>query len=173
MPEKSKHNLFLSLFAQKQNRLYAFILMIVHNESDADEIFQETAALLWEQFDKFEVGTNFGAWAVSIAKFKVLEYLRQNRKSRRLFTQDLYEELTALAEPASSNVDRRLGALRTCFQRLDRTCRSLLTLRYQKNLSIQQIAQQKGVSAGAMYRRLSKVFGMLRTCVERTTVQYE
>jgi len=173
MPEKSKHNLFLSLFAQKQNRLYAFILMIVHNESDADEIFQETAALLWEQFDKFEVGTNFGAWAVSIAKFKVLEYLRQNRKSRRLFTQDLYEELTALAEPASSNVDRRLGALRACFQRLDRSCRSLLTLRYQRNLSIQQIARQKGVSAGAMYRRLSKVFAMLRTCVERTMVQYE
>lgn len=168
MPEKSRHSLFLSLFSQKQNRIYAFILMIVHNDSDADEIFQETAALLWEQFDHFEIGTNFGAWAVSIAKIKVLEYLRQNRKNRRLFNPDLYHELSTLAEPASLHVDRRLGALRTCFQRLDRSCRSLLTLRYQKNLSIQQIARQKGVSVGMMYRRLTKIFGMLRTCIERT-----
>jgi RNA polymerase sigma-70 factor (ECF subfamily) len=173
MPEKSKHNLFLSLFSQKQNRIYAFILMLVHNDSDADEIFQETAALLWEQFDRFEDGTNFGAWAVSIAKIKVLEYLRQNRKNRHLFNPEFYDELSTLAEPASSQVDRRLAALRTCFQRLDRSCRSLLSLRYQKNLSIQQIARQKGVSAGMMYRKLSKIFGMLRNCVEHITVQCE
>jgi DNA-directed RNA polymerase specialized sigma24 family protein len=32
-------------------------------------------------FDRFEPGTKFGAWAVSIAKIKVLEYLRQRKKT--------------------------------------------------------------------------------------------
>lgn len=173
MANQSKHSLFLSEFSKSQTRLYAFILMIVHNDSEADEIFQETATLLWEQFDKFEAGTSFGAWAVSIAKIKVLEHLRQNKKNRILFKPELYQELSVLAEPESSDVDHRIKALRTCFQRLDRSCRSLLSLRYQKNLSIKEIAQQKGVSAGITYRKLSKVFGMLRKCVERTMVQWE
>lgn len=173
MAGQSKHSLFLNQFSKSQTRLYAFILMIVHNDSDADEIFQETSALLWEQFDKFEAGTSFGAWAVSIAKIKILEYLRQNKKKRTLFKPELYQELSVLAEPESSDVDHRLKALRTCFQKLDRSCRSLLSLRYQKNLSIKKIAEQKDIPAGVMYRKISKIFNMLRKCMERTMVQWE
>lgn len=173
MSGQSKHSVFLNLFSKTQTRLYAFILMIVHNDYDAEEIFQETSALLWEQFDRFEPGTNFGAWAVSIAKIKVLEYLRQKKKNRRLFQQELYEELSQMAEGQSGAMDGRLKALSSCFQRLDRSYRSLLFLRYQKNLSIIAIAEQKGVSAGILYRKMSKVFNSLRHCVERTMVQFE
>lgn len=173
MSNHSKHSLFLSLFSKSQTRLYSFILMIVHNDNDADEIFQEVSALLWEQFDKFQEGTNFGAWAVSIAKIKVLEYLRQNKKKRNLFKTDMYQELSTLAEPESADVDNRLKAFKNCLQKLDRSYRSLLSLRYQKNLSIKEIAQQKGIAVDTLYRKLSKVFGTLRKCVERTMVQWD
>ena len=173
MEEHSKHSLFLREFSKSQTRLSAFILMIIHNSHDADEVFQETASLLWEQFDKFEPGTNFGAWAVSIAKFKVLEYLRQNKKNRSLFNPELYQELSVLAEPASTESDHRIKALQGCFHRLDRSCRSLLSLRYQKNLSVKEIAQKKGVAVGVMYRKMSKIFNLLRRCIERTMVQWQ
>lgn len=173
MPNHSKHSLFLSLFSKSQTRLYSFILMVVHSDSDADEIFQEVSSLLWEQFDKFQEGSNFGAWAVSIAKFKVLEYLRQNKKNRTLFKPDIYQELSSLAEPESAGIDHRLKAFKNCLQKLDRTCRALLSLRYQKNLSMKEIAQQKGVTVGSMYRKISKVLSSLRKCVERTTVQWD
>jgi RNA polymerase sigma-70 factor (ECF subfamily) len=173
MSSPAQHSLFLNLFSKTQTRLYAFILMIVHNDNDAEEIFQETSAILWEQFDRFEPGTNFGAWAVSIAKIKVLEYLRQKKKRQAFFNQELYQELSELAEAEFPALDERLKALGGCFQKLDRSCRSLLFLRYQKNLSIGDIAQQKGVSAGVLYRKISKVFNSLRLCVERTMVQWE
>ena len=173
MSNDSRHSLFLNLYSKSQTRLYAFILMVVHSGVDADEIFQETSALLWEQFDKFEDGSNFGAWAVSIARIKVLEYIRRNKKKRTLFKSDLYQELSVLAESESSSIDHRLRALRNCFQKLDRSCRSLLSLRYQKNLSVKKIAQLKGVSVGILYRKMSKLFRTLRQCVERTMVQWE
>lgn len=173
MSNLSKHSLFLSLFSKSQTRLYSFILMIVHNDNDADEIFQEVSTLLWEQFEKFQEGSNSGAWAVSIAKFKVLEYLRQNQKKRNLFKTDMYQELSILAEPESANINNRLKALENCYHKMDRTCRSLLFLRYQKNISVKTMAQQKGVSEGVMYRNLSKVFSALRSCIERTMVQWE
>ena len=173
MSNHSKHSLFLSLFSKSQTRLYAFILMVVHNDNDADEIFQEVSSLLWEQFDKFQEGTNFGAWAVSIAKFKVLEYLRQNKKNRTLFQRDVYEELSILAQPESAGIDLRLKAFKGCLQKLDRSCRSLLSLRYQKNLSMKEIARQKGIAMGVLYRKISNVLGSLRKCVERTLVQWD
>ena len=120
--------------------------------------------------DKFEEGTNFGAWAVAIAKIKVLEYLRLNKKKRDLFQSEMYQDLSTLAETQSVNVDHRLSALQSCYYRLERSSRSLLTLRYQKNLTVKKIAQQKGVPVGAMYRKLSKVFNMLRRCIEGITV---
>ena len=173
MDEHPKHSLFLREFSKSQTRLSTFILMVVHNSQDADEIFQETASLLWEQFDKFESGTNFGAWAVSIAKYKIMEYLKQNKRKRDLFRPELYRELSVLAEPASSDTDHRTRALQSCFYKLDCSCRSLLSLRYQKNLPIEKIAQKKGVSTGAMYRKISKIFNLLRRCIERTLVQWQ
>jgi RNA polymerase sigma factor (sigma-70 family) len=110
---------------------------------------------------------------VAIAKYKVMEYLRSKKNRQMLFNADLYQELAGMAEGESAVVEARMKALRSCFQKLDRSCRSLLFLRYQKNLSMNAIAEQKGVSAGVLYRKMSKLFGLLRACIERTAVQWE
>jgi RNA polymerase sigma-70 factor (ECF subfamily) len=103
MSSPAQHSLFLNLFSKTQTRLYAFILMIVHNDNDAEEIFQETSAILWEQFDRFEPGRIRGMGG-SIAKIKVLEYLRQKKKRQAFFNQELYQELSELAEAEFSGV---------------------------------------------------------------------
>ena len=157
MAEESKHSRFLSLFAKTQVRLYSYILMVVHSSVHADDIFQETSALLWEHFDKYEEGTNFGAWAVSIAKNKVLEHLRRSKKNRAFSRIDLYEELAVLAEPESTDDELRLKAFRSCLYKLSRPDRLLLSLRYDKDFSVKKIAEQQGLAAGVMYRKLSKL----------------
>ena len=171
MNKKTNHRRFLELYSKSQSRLYSFILMLVHSNHDADEIFQETSALLWEKFGEYQEGTNFGAWAVTIAKFKVLEYLRTNEKNRRYLESGMFQDIADIAEPESENVNDRLQSLRDCLYKLDRINRSLLSLRYQKNISVKEIARQKGVSTGVMYRRLSKVFGALRKCIDLSVVQ--
>ncbi len=168
MAEKSDHRRFLELYAKSQPRVYSFILMLVRSNHDADEIFQETSALLWEKFDQYQEGTNFGAWAVTIAKYQVFDYLRKSKKYQHRLSLEMIQDISDIAEPEAEAVDGRLQILRNCLYKLDRLNRSLLSLRYQQNVSVKEIAQRKGVSTGAMYRRLTKVFEVLRRCINRS-----
>ncbi len=44
---------FVRLFAAHHNRLLAYILAMMHDRADAEEVFQETSLVLWREFDHF------------------------------------------------------------------------------------------------------------------------
>ncbi|MEN8128219.1 MAG: sigma-70 family RNA polymerase sigma factor [Planctomycetota bacterium] len=167
----NSHRRFLDLYSKVQPRLYSFIMMLVQSNHDADEIFQETSALLWDKFDQYQEGTNFGAWAVSIAKYQVFDYLRKNKKYKRRLSPEMLQGIADIAEAESGGINERIQVLRGCLYKLDRMNRSLLSLRYQQNVSVEQIAQRKGVSTGVIYRKLTKIFGVLRKCINLSMVQ--
>jgi RNA polymerase sigma-70 factor (ECF subfamily) len=52
---------FLGLLVPNQRRIQAFILTLVPNVADAEDIYQETLSEMWNKFDSFEVGTDFVA----------------------------------------------------------------------------------------------------------------
>ena len=68
---------FIRLMTRHERLVYGYILSLVPNWADADEILQETNIRLWEEFEKFETGTNFAAWAVRVAHFQVLTWRGQ------------------------------------------------------------------------------------------------
>ena len=58
---------FAALLARVDRALFAFVFSMAPNRNDAEELLQETRVVLWEKFDDFAPGTNFLAWAYSIA----------------------------------------------------------------------------------------------------------
>ena len=72
---------FVRLFQQYERGLYRYILSLVLNVAAADDISQNTSLLLWEEFGRFDLNTDFGAWARTIAYYQVLKY-RQTREPR-------------------------------------------------------------------------------------------
>ena len=56
---------------------------------DAEDILQETKVRLWDQFARFTPGTNFGAWASTVARFMVLEYRERASRQKLYFSGDL------------------------------------------------------------------------------------
>src|SRR5205814_6679679 len=65
---------FIRLMTRHERLVYGYILSLVPNWADADEILQETNIRLWEEFEKFQAGTNFAAWAIRVAHFQVLTW---------------------------------------------------------------------------------------------------
>src|ERR1700689_4181086 len=86
MSEASKTAEFVRLLAQHQRGIYALILAMVPNWADAEDIFQETTVRLWEQFDKYKTGSDFGAWARTIGKFGILSYRKKKGRERIAFS---------------------------------------------------------------------------------------
>src|SRR5688572_23508061 len=44
---------FLRLFLENERRIYAFIVSILPNLSDAEDVLQETSLILWQKFAQF------------------------------------------------------------------------------------------------------------------------
>lgn len=169
----SKSATFFSLYNTVQGRLYTYILMLVHNRTAAEDIMQETASIMWDQFDQFQEGTNFGAWAFRIARNKSLEFLRENKKSRIVLQENFYHQIAGEAEKSLDDFSFRLQALELCSRKLNSDDRKLLRMRYQKSMPIKDIAQTMGLSSSAMYKKLVRIMGILRICISKTLPQLE
>lgn len=50
---------FLRLFVKSRTQILTFMLTLVPNCADAEDIMQNTAAIMWRKFHEFKLGTNF------------------------------------------------------------------------------------------------------------------
>jgi len=108
---------FVVLWSAHARRVYAYVLTLVNNWADADDVFQETSATLWEKIDEFEPGTDFGAWACRVAYFKALS-LSQSRRKFELRDQLFMEAIEAGTAEIAAELDDRFLALQACMNKL-------------------------------------------------------
>lgn len=157
---------FARLFARNARRIYDFIMTLVFNHHDAEEVFQNTNVVLWNKFSDFEPGSNFFAWASRIAYYEVLSLMKQHRRSRTISDEALErlaDEATQLADQASE----RMEALEECLSRLPANDRQLLQERYYFQRAPKQIAASQHRSVHSVYRALSRIHNLLLICVQR------
>lgn len=164
---------FFRLYNATQKRIYAYLLMVVHNHNDAEDLLQETASILWEQFDSFVKDGSFGAWAIGIARNKALNFLKSKRSSRPLFNDEFYDTISKLGESESEHTEKRLKALRDCFKKMSAQNQQLIHLRFEKGVAIKKISQISEHSADALYKRISRIYSFLHDCVNRTLIRWE
>src|SRR4051812_6704902 len=158
---------FARLFCRNARRIYGFIMTLVFNHHDAEEVFQNTNVVLWNKFADFEPGSNFFAWASRIAYYEVLSLMKQQRRSRT-FSDEALELLANEAVAMSDRSTERYEALEDCLARLNPPDRELLQERYYNQRPPKQIAASHSKSVHAIYRALSRIHNVLLSCVERS-----
>jgi RNA polymerase sigma-70 factor (ECF subfamily) len=172
-PEKGR--LFLRLFLHNEPRLYAYILTLLGNRADADDVLQEASLVMWDKFDEDCPPDDFVAWGCRISYFKVLDFRKKRQRCRVQFSQAMLERVAETASEQASAlqlVDRR-EALASCIERLPARDRDLLARRFTQGASIQSIAAQVGRSADAVYKALARIRRGLFDCVTRRLTSEE
>jgi RNA polymerase sigma-70 factor (ECF subfamily) len=167
MGEQERTREFLQLLTASQRALYAFIRAQVNSRADADDLVQQTTAILWEKFASFDATRSFVAWACGIAWREVLSHRRQCRRRRVELGDELGEVLAEKLASASSEVDQRLDKLHECLGLLKPESRQLVELRYFKDESVDRIAARSGSSESSIFKTLTKVRQLLLDCVQR------
>lgn len=164
--------LFLKIFLKHSKLLFGFIIAMVPNRSDAEDILQETAMILWNKFGEYEQGTNFYAWAKQVAKNKVHEYYK---RQKRLILTDLQvlDTIQKANDPILDTLEIRMAALTGCLNKLERQDILLVQARFQKNLSLKKLAEENNQSVHTLYKRLAHVFALLRACTQKTLIAWD
>jgi len=160
---------FIRLFAANQRRIYGFVAAMVPNADDADDVFQNISAGLWQKFDRFEPGTNFAAWGLQFARYAVLKHFETQRRRKRLvFADEVLELVADEATAANKELDPRHEALRSCIERLPARSRELVRVRYEAGVgTCKEVARRLDRSVEAVYKALSRIHQRLLECVER------
>jgi RNA polymerase sigma-70 factor (ECF subfamily) len=169
--ESTKSARFFKLYTGVSSRLYSYLIIMVHDKESAEELVQETATLLWAKFDDYQEGTNFGSWAISIARLKAFEFLRKRKKSQMIFDDRFYDIVSDRAAKSSDDLPNHIEALRKCLDKLSESQMSLLSMRFKKNISIKNISQITGKPLGSLYHFFSKLTRGLRDCMDRQLLQ--
>ncbi|HZU35693.1 MAG TPA: sigma-70 family RNA polymerase sigma factor [Gemmataceae bacterium] len=153
-----------------QTRLYAYIYSLVHEFNDADDLFQQTALILWKKFGEFDRERSFFSWACGIARLEVLNFLRNRGRHRLYFSDDLNLLLIeAHEEVAEPELMERRQALATCIAKLRERDQELLLECYQESGGVNQAAERRGRSPQSVFNSLRRIRRALFMCITRAT----
>jgi RNA polymerase sigma-70 factor (ECF subfamily) len=159
---------FVRHVGKARSRVYAFILSLVHDWNEADEIFQETLVVLWRKFPEFQPESDFVRWGCRVAQFEVYKYRERVGAKELTLAEDVLEKLAEDAlGAAQADHDLKRRALAHCLERLRPVDRELLQLRYGAESTTQSVAEHVGRSVTAVYKALNRIRWALLDCVRR------
>ena len=166
-PDPARHEEFVSLYVRHEPAVFSFVLSMVRNTADAEDVVQRASMTMWRCFDQYESGTNFRNWAFQVAKNTALNHLTKQRRDRYVFGEKLIQLLAVQAEEQADHHDARRRALDSCLEKLPEKEHVMVAGCYAEGSSIRSFAEEAGESANKIYKRLNRVRRELHRCIER------
>lgn len=157
---------FLSLFLRSEREIFRYVAALVPHVSDAEDIVQETALVLWEKFDAYNPDLPFTPWACRFALNKTRQWLERRQRWRILLENGLAEELAQRRADLKPELDLRLSHLTGCLNKLPEDQRSLVEGYYYRRERIEKLAEDSNRTVAATYKILQRVRGVLQGCIE-------
>jgi RNA polymerase sigma-70 factor (ECF subfamily) len=178
MNAERRHNLghadYIRLLMDNQVKVVNYIQMLVQDYHDAEDIFQESAAIAWEKFDTYEPGTNFAAWMVAIARNRIMYYWEKRKRSVVHYSSDTLESIEShVLGKSSKDTLERLHIMKDCVEKLSSKDRELIQMRYASRTTVKSLAEQLERSIYGLYSSLSRIHVLLVDCVRRHTAVKE
>jgi len=161
-------NRFVELFSRHEYRVKSYILALMPNWVDADDVFAETNIRLWKQFDEYESEKDFGAWACAIARFQILSRRSELTRERKILSDEFLDTVSEAMPGMLEQGDQlsRLRALMSCLEKLSDRNRRLLREVYAGDRTIANIAESLRQAPSAVSAKLYRLRGKLHQCVQ-------
>ncbi len=161
----------MRLMFANERRIYAYIYVLIPIQEEAEDIFQETIAVMWSKFDAFEEGKDFGAWGIGIAHNIIRNYRRKKSRSHFYLDEDIENLLEQEARQSIKSLDLRIEVLRQCLNQLNPLDRKIIHLRYDEDVSVKAIAEKISRTMKVIYVKLARANDFLLRCIRRTLAE--
>ena len=128
---------------------------------------QETSITMWKKFDTFEKGTDFFAWGVQIARYKILDFRKRQNSQEVLLNEKTLVALDALEQKRKGPLPESVDNLKQCVDKLPAQLQELMFLRYGQGVPAKSIARRTGKSVNYVYKMLARMQDLLVACMRR------
>ncbi len=163
------------LITRYQNRLYRYLLRLVRQPAEAEDLFQQTWIRLAEKIRHFDPHRSFEAWLFAMARNLAIDHLRRIRPESldEPISGDPRGETPAdrlesrERHPIEGILEReRAGRLGRAVDTLPVTYREVLTLRFEEEMKLEEIAEVLGAPLSTVKTRLRRSLHQLRECLQ-------
>jgi RNA polymerase sigma-70 factor (ECF subfamily) len=160
-----------ALLARYQNRLYRYLLRLVREPATAEDLFQQTWLRVAEKIHKYDARWTFDAWLFTVARNLAFDHFR------RAVPESLDEpapgnpsgspriaELTSAEPPAIEAIlaRERTQRLTAAMGSMPVIYREVLTLRFEEELKLEEIAGVLDLPLSTVKTRLRRGLDSLR-----------
>jgi RNA polymerase sigma-70 factor, ECF subfamily len=157
-----------ALVQQYQYRLVRYLIYLLGRRDGVDDLVQETWLRVLERGSSYDGHSRFEPWLFTIARNLAIDHLR---KRRMVSVDDEEAWQDTHPSPASDVPSPFTLAARTedaallaqSLQTLDPTYREALVLRFQEDLSLQEISAVVGAPVSTVSSRIYRGLAMLRS----------
>ena len=157
---------FILELTEVQQRLFGFLFKRLADREQAREVLQRTNLVLCRKADNYEPGTNFKAWAMTVANYEVMAYRKTQVRERLVFTDEVDALLGPDEDGRSSAQSDRVAHLSHCLKGMSLKNRELLDWRYQGERTMDKIAEDVGSTIGAVKVKLHRLRRQLLGCIQ-------
>ena len=172
---------FDTLLARYQQKIYSYILFLVHDDEVADDLFQETfmKAIVTIRQGRYVESGRFSAWLTRIAHNLVIDKYRQDRNSNVISNDasdaDLFNEvsLSDITVEMKMITEQSLTDVGRLLKELPDNQKEVLYMRFYQDLSFKEIADATGVSINTALGRMRYGLINLRKMVSERGIVLE
>ncbi len=164
---------FRQLYERYKDRVYNVCYRICGNPTDALDASQETFGIIFRRIKEFRFQSRFSSWVYRIAVNASIDLRRRNRARRTASLETVRESGGASAgrfefpdqdiEMPSTAASRREleEEIQRAIGRLSDKLGAIIVLRYNENLSYEEISEALEISLGTVKSRLSRAHDAL------------
>lgn len=154
--ETSLYEHFLDKYSQQ---VFVLIVRIVENQEDAEELTQDTFLKAFEHLSSFKAESSFSTWIYRIAYNTAISATR--KKKQDLFVMD-NAVLTNISDQQIDDTlndesEERIGKLNEAIKKLDAEERALISLFYNEEKPIGEIALILGLTESNTKVKLHRI----------------
>lgn len=137
----------------------------VKNQTDTEDIVQECFIKAYKKLPSLREPKKFASWLYHIAHTTTIDWLRAQNKHNSLSLHEIYAEIPP-QNPQNPNSSPTNEQVLKAVQSLPEKYQLVITLRYFKGMSYQEIAQHLNEPPGTISNRLHRANQLLRKWIQ-------
>jgi RNA polymerase sigma-70 factor (ECF subfamily) len=163
-----------AMVARYQHRLFRYLLHLSRDRTTAEDLFQQTWLRVMEKIGRYDTARRFDGWLFAVARNLAIDHFRARRFTESLDEPKDSTSMRGERRPAAgqnalgSLLESERGAmLAECMRELAAIHREVLTLRFEEEMKLAEIADVVRIPISTVKSRLSRALEGLRKHVEK------
>lgn len=155
------------LFERHRSRVFHFVLRMIGNRAEAEEVFQDVFLRIHRKLDRYKSLGRFSTWMFAVANRICLDALRKKKRERWLSFGDKIVDPVASSNPERELYEDQIKVkLMREVERLETNIKQVFLLRIEGNLMFREIAEALDIPLSTALARYHQAVSHLKEAMK-------